>query len=333
MNYTAPMFFEPNRIKCAYQGGRLLNEIQGISDKVDTNLAEEWLASTEQISDLSASSPGVGLSVVKPQGPAPGLPCTLKKMLMCAPANLLGSEFVSQNGADLGFKCKLMDIADIPHDDVEVSPASQGHSGAFFVLATREINGKLPKIWIREIDGQRELIFGVLSGKRSRKARAISTVNPGDTIFIPAGLRSSFAPGLFVLDVEVSKSNSVAHAISHRLTDDISDADLVELLKPRDMIVRRSDEGATLETVGPALTSDFGIKRIEVVGRYHLKSQSPFCLVFCASGSGRVRWASGGCEIVTGQYFFMPYTVPWVEMLAYNKMCLLVVEPGAIKYR
>ena len=331
MNYTAPIFFEPNRIKCDYQGGRLLNEIQGISDNVDTNLAEEWLASTEQIYALG-HKPGAGLSVVKPQGPAPGLPCTLKKMLMCSPANLLGSEYVSQHGPKLGFKCKLMDIAEMSTDFCENSLVDQEKSAAFFVLATREMRGKLPQIWLRENSGQREFIFGVPQGKTAKGARVIAPIAPGETIFVPAGVKYIFQPGIFVLHVEVDETKSAAQRRLGKLPAKISDFELVDILKPRDLIVRRSDEGATLETVGSALTRDFGLKRIEVVGRYHLKSATPFCLVFCASGSGRLRWASGGCELVAGQYFFMPYTVPWVEMLAYNKMCLLVVEPPALEY-
>ena len=326
MNQTSPIFFEPNRIRTIYQGGRLINEIMGKTDKIDTNMSEEWLASVDIVQDCQGQ-PGTGLSVIKDQV-LTSAPCTFKKLIMHCPQNILGPEHVQEFGPEIGFRCKLMDIAENPPEFVDTGDQAHSQASAFFILATREIGDKAPAIFLREIDGEKQVFIGVPDSNITRKCRKIASLTPGDTIFVPAGLDCKLCAGIFILHIQVSTTQSVSE-FSHRpVTENMSDEQLATLLKPNDLIIKRSDEGASVEIIGPERTRDFTLKRLEIVGRYQVKPSSPFCLVFCASGAGRLRWASGGCEITTGDYFFMPYTVPWVEVLSYNKTCLIIVEPA-----
>jgi mannose-6-phosphate isomerase class I len=93
-------------------------------------------------------------------------------------------------------------------------------------------------------------------------------------------------------------------------------------------IIHHSDEGLLSEIVPAHAEAGFVLCKLEVASRRSLKLPSPFALVLCVGGSGRMFWAADSCEITRGRYYFIPYGVPWVEFATQENLALLAVMPS-----
>ena len=80
-----PVILGHNRVKRAYTGGKLLDQWQGIEPAVDSDMSEEWLISTVEVTNIDRST-GEGLSMNKTEN---GHTVSLKSTVMVK-ASVLG---------------------------------------------------------------------------------------------------------------------------------------------------------------------------------------------------------------------------------------------------
>ena len=93
-----PVFFEKNRVRRVYTGGKLMGEFLGIPEE-DGFFPEEWIASTVSALNKDSTDPKEGLSIVE------GSKITLKELLSESPEEMLG------NRREWGVLVKFLDSA------------------------------------------------------------------------------------------------------------------------------------------------------------------------------------------------------------------------------
>jgi len=128
-----PIFFERNRVKRVYKGGRLFGDFFG-DEPIDGNKPEEWVASTVRALNKDSTDPLEGLSIVE------GTNITFKSLLELYPKYLLGE----LQGFDV--LVKVLDSAvRLPlqaHPDKDYSRkyfnSNFGKTEMWLILATRE---------------------------------------------------------------------------------------------------------------------------------------------------------------------------------------------------
>ena len=205
-----PLLLLPNRVYRVWQGGALLDRLQGKPRPEDSHFPEEWVGSTT-VSRLPDRDPEEGLSrVALPDGS----PVLLKSLVEAFPEAMLGAAHVARYGRQLGVLCKLLDSAvRLPiqcHPDRSFARqylhSEFGKTEAWLIIDTRVINGVPPYILFGFRDGVTEEEF-----RRAVRAQDIPAqvaalnhleVRPGQVYLVTAGTPHAIGPGVFMVEVQ-----------------------------------------------------------------------------------------------------------------------------------
>jgi mannose-6-phosphate isomerase len=212
MDYDSVVFFEPNRVWRVYSGGRLLDEFCGGAVGADSNLPEDWLASTTRaVNRDNQRSPDEGLSVITGNGEESGL--TFAEFLQGNTRATLGeAEYDEAEG--VGVLCKFLDSAvRLPiqcHPDREFAKqhyhSNHGKAEAWLILDTREINGEKPYLLMGFKPGVTPRAFADAVEEQDIPAIVDMMhrveVRAGDMYFIPGRFPHAIGPGVFLLEIQ-----------------------------------------------------------------------------------------------------------------------------------
>ncbi len=359
MNPVSPIFFESNQVKRCYAGGKLLREFLNDGSSSDNNFPEDWLATT--MSDTNGDETE---GIARIQGEGMGTGPTLLHELDTRAETILGADHIATFGMNLGMICKLLDPAErLP---IECCPDGiacrklygvEGESAKTWnIINTREIAGQLPYILAGFKEGVTSEVFAQAVYRQDAPALVSMLhkipVTKGETYFIPAGMPHAMGPG--VLAFETRDQDGFSVIVENRCgQSDLTNTEMwgpltveqglsifdydcqsldevVNRIRVVEHVLLRSDEGMQAELVGSERTGSFSLLRIEAVGRFQHKLPRPFGLVLCVAGEGRINWADGTRELKGGECFLQPYTVPWIEYIAFGRLSMIVVLPPMI---
>ncbi|OIQ95581.1 putative mannose-6-phosphate isomerase GmuF [mine drainage metagenome] len=199
----------PTRVRRAYRGGRLLDELEGRLPAGDSNRPEDWIAST-----TAARNPGLPLEVgegrTRVLRPGVGV-TTLAALIEEDPVFHLGEEHIGGFGTALGFLAKLLDSAMRLH--VQVHPTSlfarerlgmpYGKLEVYYVLAIRP--GTEGRLWLgfQHSPGREEWRRIVAGQDLAAMAACFDPipVRPGEAWIVPGGMPHAIGEGVLMVEV------------------------------------------------------------------------------------------------------------------------------------
>ncbi len=196
-----------NRVKRAYTGGKLLDEWQGIENPTDGKMSEEFLISTVEIPNED-KTPQEGLSTtVLPNGETATLTSLIK-------SDYLG--FLGEKYADKKDVCVSARVGDTVvrhvlqcHPDTTFARKElkfpNGKAEAWYILATREIDGQKPCLYAGFKKGVTKELWTKLFKEQNIPAMLECMhkidVHAGGVYFVDAGMPHCLGAGSVFLEI------------------------------------------------------------------------------------------------------------------------------------
>lgn len=201
-----PMVLPPNGIERFYRGGPAIAALRG-TEALGERVPEDWVGSTTTV----FGEEELGLSRL-PGGKL------LRDEIAADPAGFLGADHASRRGADPALLVKLLDAGErLPvhvHPDgafaQTVLRVPYGKTEAWIVIdatapeATvhigfrEDVSPETLERWVEEQDGP--ALLSALNPCR---------VQPGDTLFVPAGVPHAIGEGLLIVELQEPSDLSV----------------------------------------------------------------------------------------------------------------------------
>lgn len=199
--------FTANRVWRTYQGGAVLDQLEGRAAPTDAHFPEDWVGSTTEAVNPVERPAGEGLARVA-QGDQP----LFRDILAQDPETLLGQAHVKAYGSNLPVLVKLLDssirLHFQAHPTAEFARAHNlgpsGKAEAYHILAIRpEI--KDPYIYLgfqrppSKAEFKRMIEEQDIEGLKACFDRI--PVKVGETYFIPGGRPHAIGPGILMVEV------------------------------------------------------------------------------------------------------------------------------------
>ena len=129
INYHQPFTLLPNRVWRTYQGGRVLDQIQGNPNPTDSNFPEDWVGSaTRAVNPGRADLADEGIGTAQTMD---GTTLTMAELYTASPVDALGAAHVQAYSAQPQLLVKLLDSAMRLHIQAHPSVAwAQQHLNA-----------------------------------------------------------------------------------------------------------------------------------------------------------------------------------------------------------
>ncbi|WP_455382042.1 class I mannose-6-phosphate isomerase [Salinispira pacifica] len=346
--FDQPIFFQRNRVRRVYTGGKLFHEFFGDPPE-DGYLPEEWVASSVRALNREPSSEHEGVSLRDPGGER------FDELLSRRRRELLGSR------EELGLLVKILDSAiRLP---VQAHPTKafarahfqspHGKTEMWIVLATRP--GASIYYGLKEGVTKVDLSLAVSRAEEDRDALP-SLLNrlparPGDIYLIPAGVAHAIGSGCLILEVQEPTDFTIQPEPwcgDYHLDDremyiglDRETAldcfDYTDLVGERSMAqgrksprqVEKTTVSRSEQLIGPEDTPDFSVFRHTVRAGTFLLPRMPAVYVV-TGGEGAVSAGSSGRRIAKGSYFFLPAAAAGTEVTTESRIELVECLPPAI---
>jgi len=197
---------EPNQPRHFYRGGAAIAELRGIPP-LDGHRPEDWLGSTTRMLGREVD----GLTRL-----ADGR--LLKDAVQNDPEGWLGPEHVADFGADTALLVKLLDAGErLPvhcHPDAEFARhhlgSRHGKTEAWVVLGTAADDSAVHLGFRHEV-AESTLADLVATQDAGALLGALNVVpvDPGDVVFVPAGVPHALDAGVFILELQEPTDFSV----------------------------------------------------------------------------------------------------------------------------
>ncbi|MSU24269.1 MAG: hypothetical protein EXS32_10655 [Opitutus sp.] len=201
----------PNRVWRTYPGGRTLDRLAGAPTPADTQLAEDWIASTTRAVNRGREHLAEGVSQVLVG--ADETPRDFAALLASDPEYFLGAAHTKTFGAQPQQLVKFLDSGTRLH--LQVHPtrefarkflsAPSGKTEAYHILTTRDdVADAFIYVGFQRPPARAEL-------RRMIEAQDIAAleacfdkipVRPGDTFIIPGGTPHALGAGLFMVEIQ-----------------------------------------------------------------------------------------------------------------------------------
>jgi len=319
-----PLFFERNRVRRVYTGGKLFHEFFG-DEPEDGDLPEEWIASAVRALNRESASDHEGVSLLR------GTRTRFDEVLVSRREDLLG------DCAEFGILVKVLDSAiRLPIQAHPTKDYARRHFGSphgktemWVVLATRPgasiyyglkegVTLAVLKEAVDRAEEDREALPSLLNRLPAR---------PGDVYLIPAGVAHAIGAGCLILEVQEPTDFTIqpepwcgdyhlnADEMYIGLEPDIALTcfDFTQRVGKRAIDEGRKtpkilSENSTLCSellVGPADTPDFSVYRHSVQSGSFTLPRRPAVFVVTA-GAGEVIGEEGSTAVRKGSYFFLP---------------------------
>jgi mannose-6-phosphate isomerase len=305
-----PIVLNHNRVKRAYTGGKLLDQWQGIEPAVDSNMSEEWLISTVEVTNIDRST-GEGLSMTTTED---GQTVSLMSIISSNPEGFLGDKHYAKYGNQIGVLARVGDtnvrLVVQAHPDKTTPHVYAGFKSG----VTREIWEKLFKK--QDVQGMLDAMHKI-------------PIKRGDVIFIKAAMPHTIGPGVLFLELH-EPSDYILRLEKKYLNirtfpdDDLhcgmgyerlfdcfdyttyTEKEILDQIMISPKTINEGGSYAEFKLLSHELTDCFAINKVLVEKKYTLVNASRHCIVVVVNGS---RWISGGRnkkEIRAGQGIFVP---------------------------
>jgi len=328
-----PVILAPNRVYRLWQGGAVLDRLQGRPDGEDGHYPEEWIASTT-VSRLPGRPPDEGLSRI----PLPdGRAVELKALIEAFPEPMLGARHVARLGSELGVLCKLLDSAVRlfiqAHPDAAFARrhlgSAFGKTESWIILATRAIAGETPYILFGFREGVTAPEFRRITRSQDRAAMIAALnripVRPGEVYLVEAGTPHAIGPG--VLLVEIQEPTDLVINAEYEGTGRTEAQAFLSLgfdlgmscfnyrAAGPDFVARRrlaprllveEPEAREERLIGPDDTPSFGAGRLTVWGRTRDRDRGRCYAGVVTAGRGEIETTAGPLSLRAGSTLFVP---------------------------
>ncbi len=201
-----PVKLAPNQLHRFYRGGEGIARFRGIPS-TDDHAPEDWVGSTATV----FGADGAGLSTLSDGR-------LLRDVIAADPEAYLGEAHTLRYGADPALLVKLLDAGErLPvhvHPDQAFARSrlglGHGKTEAWVIVETR---GARPTVWLGFRD---DVEADVLAGwvDRQECATMLDALNelaaePGDCVFVPAGLPHAIGEGIMLVELQEPSDLSV----------------------------------------------------------------------------------------------------------------------------
>ncbi|MFP7295624.1 type I phosphomannose isomerase catalytic subunit [Neobacillus niacini] len=209
---SQPIKLSPTRSWRTYIGGKLLDELHGISDPKDSRYPEEWMMSiisTNRNADRQHIQ-DEGLSKLD----LPDRDIFLKDLVDKNPVEFLGKKHVEKFGKQTGVLVKLIDTAERlimqAHPDrnqaQELFNSLYGKTECWHFVGGREIDGEPPYVYMGFKPGvtreQWKALFEEQDVEGMLECLHKYYVQPGDTFLVEAGIPHAIGSGCLLVEIQ-----------------------------------------------------------------------------------------------------------------------------------
>lgn len=332
--------FLPNRVWRVYQGGSGIDVLRHANIPKDGHFPEDWIASTSEANNPQYQEKNQGLSKVVSNG----MPCMFRDWLATYPEEALGETHIQKYGANSALLMKILDAAECLPIQVHPSVPNArrffhsdfGKTEAWYVVATREINGEAPYLLFgfnNQLDRERfcqEALNGDFPTGRTMLHKL--TVKPGDRFIVPGGTPHAIGCGVTLIEV-MEPSDLVVQPEFFCGSQRLSDSERWSGARPKDALacfdfvseteatlrMRCSPEPEAIDDslsriISYNLAHYFEVQKLICSNTYHFYNREQCHRAgVVIKGELRLTNTSGFLTLHRGDAFFLPFCLPECE--------------------
>lgn len=333
--HNQPLILLPNRVWRTYNGGALLDRLEGKTAPADSHFPEDWVGSTTR-----AVNPGrehLADEGVSRAQTVEGVEFSMEDVLRTSPEEALGAHHVRAYGTQPQLLVKLLDAAIRLHIQAHPSVAwsmkhlgaSSGKTEAWWILDSREPDPWVilgfqhppsPSEWKRIVD-QQDLDAMMRCFDRI-------PVSPGDVLLIEGGVPHAIGPGIFMVEIQEPTDYVVRCEYAHggfelpesartmglgidRVLDMFDYKEYpAEMVKqrfgPRRRILSASIEGKEEVLLEAPQTDRVEVRKLDVQTSLALQMDGRFSILIVLDGSGTLEAGGAAVPLQPWSRIFLP---------------------------
>jgi mannose-6-phosphate isomerase len=336
---SQPIKISPTRSWRTYLGGKLLDELHGISDPKDSHYPEEWMIS------IISTNRNPDRQHLKEEGLSkldlPDRDISLKGLVDNNPVDFLGEKHVEKFGKQTGVLVKLIDTAERliiqAHPDrkqaQELFNSMYGKTECWHFVGGREIGGELPHVYMGFKPGvtreqwkaffEKQDIEGMLNCLHKYY------VQPGDTFLIEAGIPHAIGSGCLLVEIQEPSDITIrlektspsglqidAFLIHQGLGfekmfdifkyNTFTREETLENWQVAPQIIKELDGSKEIELIGYGRTPYFRMTQVEVKTETNIEGTGAFSGLYILSGEATIITGNNHLTVKKGDQFFIP---------------------------
>tara|TARA_R110001632_G_scaffold1501_2_gene6688 strand:- start:73281 stop:74357 length:1077 start_codon:yes stop_codon:yes gene_type:complete len=350
--------FTANRVWRTYQGGKLLDTIEGKETPEDSSFPEDWIGSTVQARNVGREHVTEGLAMVKDDD---GQSVPFRDLLKSDQQYFLGSASGSPRSLDDIPLVKYLDSATRLHFQAHPTRAfaqerlglPRGKTEAYVILETRD-DVSDPYIYAGfQRPPSREQLKEWIETQDIESIESCFDripVKPGDVFLLPGGRPHALGEGILMLEIMEPSDLAVRFEFERcgyvipeqaRFMDrgietalDVFNfepipADKVDAeFRCPPKVLTTDEQGNCLEElIGADKTSCFTVKRASVNGSF-VRNEEAFFYGVVTEGSGTLRIGDEVTQLNRWERFFCPAGVSNFQYESQSGMSILECYPG-----
>ena len=350
--------FTANRVWRTYQGGKLLDTIEGKETPEDSSFPEDWIGSTVQARNVGREHVTEGLAMVKDDD---GQSVPFRDLLKSDQQYFLGSASGSPRSLDDIPLVKYLDSATRLHFQAHPTRAfaqerlglPRGKTEAYVILETRD-DVSDPYIYAGfQRPPSREQLKEWIETQDIESIESCFDripVKPGDVFLLPGGRPHALGEGILMLEIMEPSDLAVRFEFERcgyvipeqaRFMDrgietalDVFNfepipADKVDAeFRCPPKVLTTDEQGNCLEElIGADKTSCFTVKRASVNGSF-VRNEEAFFYGVVTEGSGTLRIGDKVTQLNRWERFFCPAGVSNFQYESQSGMSILECNPG-----
>lgn len=350
--------FTANRVWRTYQGGKMLDTIEGKENPKDSSFPEDWIGSTVQARNVGREHVSEGLAMVMDDE---GQSVPFRDLLKNNQEYFLGNDGTAMRSMDDIPLVKYLDSSTRLHFQAHPTRAfaqerlglPRGKTEAYVILETREeVSDPYIYAGFQRSPSREQLKTWI----ETQDIESIEScfdripVKPGDVFLIPGGRPHALGEGILMLEIMEPSDLAVRFEFERcgfeipeqarfmgRDIETALDVFNFEPVAPEKVdaefrcpptVITNDEQGNCLEElIGADKTSCFTIKRTSVSGSFKRKEDAFFYGVVIG-GSGTFRIGDEVTQLKRWERFFCPADVKEFEYVSNSGMSILECYPG-----
>ncbi|MEZ4712341.1 MAG: class I mannose-6-phosphate isomerase [Caldilineaceae bacterium] len=338
INYNQPFLLLPNRVWRTYEGGRVLDQIEGKTNPTDSHFPEDWIGSaTRAINPGREHIADEGIGVAQS---VDGNRFSMAQLFATSPVAALGAAHADAFGAQPQLLVKLLDSAVRLHIQAHPNVAwarrhLNSHSGkteSWWVLQTRTDDAYVylgfqhpptAQEWRRIVDAQD---FDAMLACFER-----IPVAPGDVLLVEGGVPHAIGPGITMVEIQEPTDYVVRCEYAHggavlpesartmglgleRVLDlfdytQYPAATVKERFGPRPCVIQQSAGGTEIALLAAPQTDRLEVRKVACSGEFALHMDGRFSTLIVLDGAGQLH--ANGIELPLHKWsrVFLPAAV------------------------
>jgi mannose-6-phosphate isomerase len=350
--------FKANRVWRTYQGGKLLDQIEGKQAPADSSFPEDWIGSTVEARNVGREHISEGLAVVSNENGTEGL---FRDLIIQDLEYYLGSYNGEVRSLDDIPLVKYLDSATRLH--FQAHPTREfaqmrlgqprGKTEAYVILAIRD-DVKAPYIYAGfQRSPSREVLKKWIEEQNIPAIEACFdkiAVKPGDVFLLPGGRPHALGEGILMLEIMEPSDLAVRFEFercgyvipeaarfmnrgietaldSFNFTEVPPDAIDQEFRCIPTQLYKDSSDNQLELLIGPQHTDCFTVKRANVKSAY-ARCEDSFFFGIVSEGNGHIKIDDNIIALKQWERFFLPAGVKQFEYLGEPSMTVVECYPG-----